>query len=145
MLSSSHLNYFNSFIKILFSAARKDYYSILGVDKNAKLSEIKKAYFTLAKKYHPDINKAPNAKEKFTEISEAYDTLSDEKKRKLYDDSGYKTTKPFTNYNYYYDNFSNMNSSGLLQVCYSRIYLSCFFIFYPFCKFCFKFFFIVEM
>ena len=111
MLSSSHLNYFNSFTKILFSAARKDYYSILGVDKNAKLSEIKKAYFTLAKKYHPDINKAPNAKEKFTEISEAYDTLSDEKKRKLYDDSGYKTTKPFTNYNYYYDNFSNMNSS----------------------------------
>ena len=93
----------------MFSQKIKDYYRILGVDKSAKLSEIKKAYFTLAKKYHPDINKEPNAKEKFTEISEAYDTLSDEQKRRAYDESGYRSTKPFTNYNYYYDNF-NSNS-----------------------------------
>ena len=84
---------------------------ILGVDKNAKISEIKKAYFTLAKKYHPDINKSPNAKEKFTEISEAYDTLSNEQKRKAYDENKQSSYQPFTNYSYYHDNFININSS----------------------------------
>ena len=97
----------------MFSQKIKDYYRILGVDKSAKLSEIKKAYFTLAKKYHPDINKEPNAKEKFTEISEAYDTLSDEQKRRAYDESGYRSTKPFTNYNYYYDNFNSYTGNTL--------------------------------
>lgn len=64
----------------------KDYYKILGVNKNATSSEIKKAYRELAKKYHPDKNKGnPEAEEKFKEIQEAYDTLGDEKKRKEYD------------------------------------------------------------
>ena len=52
--------------------ANKDYYSILGVNKNASDDEIKSAYRNLAKKYHPDINKEADAQEKFKEISEAY-------------------------------------------------------------------------
>ena len=107
LASVSKSNFLFQMFISMFSQKIKDYYRILGVDKSAKLSEIKKAYFTLAKKYHPDINKEPNAKEKFTEISEAYDTLSDEQKRRAYDESGYRSTKPFTNYNYYYDNFNS--------------------------------------
>lgn len=64
----------------------KDYYKILGVSRNADQKEIKAAYRRLARKYHPDVN--PNngeAAEKFKEISEAYEVLSDEKKRRLYD------------------------------------------------------------
>lgn len=71
-------------LRFTFSKA-KDYYSVLGVNKGAATAEIKKAFAKLAQEYHPDRNSAPNAKEKFTEISEAYQTLSDEKKRKTYD------------------------------------------------------------
>lgn len=70
--------------------ANKDYYSILGVKKDAKADEIKKSYRKLARKYHPDVN--PNdkaAEEKFKEVQEAYDILSDEKKRKVFDRFGY--------------------------------------------------------
>jgi molecular chaperone DnaJ len=66
----------------------KDYYKTLGVSKNAKADEIKKSYRKLARKYHPDANKGdPKAEERFKEISEAYNTLSDEKRRKEYDDA----------------------------------------------------------
>ena len=59
----------------------KDYYQTLGVDKNANPKDIKKAYYQLAKKYHPDTNKAdPTAAKKFQEVSEAYEVLSDENK-----------------------------------------------------------------
>lgn len=70
--------------------AKKDYYNILGIKKDAKADEIKKAYRRLARKYHPDVN--PNdktAEEKFKEVQEAYDVLSDEKKRKVFDRFGY--------------------------------------------------------
>ena len=66
----------------------KDYYKTLGVSKNAKADEIKKSYRKLARKYHPDANKGDaKAEERFKEISEAYNTLSDEKRRKEYDDA----------------------------------------------------------
>ena len=68
--------------------ANKDYYSILGVNKNASDDEIKSAYRNLAKKYHPDINKEEGAQEKFKEISEAYSVLSDKTKRANYDQFG---------------------------------------------------------
>ncbi len=64
----------------------KDYYELLGIDKDSTKEEVKKAYRKLAKKYHPDINKTdPHAKEKFIEIKEAYDILVDPIKRKAYD------------------------------------------------------------
>lgn len=70
--------------------AKKDYYNTLGVKKDAKADEIKKAYRRLARKHHPDVN--PNDKvseDKFKEVQEAYDVLSDEKKRKVFDRFGY--------------------------------------------------------
>nr|CAA54837.1 Tid(56) [Drosophila melanogaster]CAA64528.1 l(2)tid [Drosophila melanogaster]CAA66720.1 l(2)tid [Drosophila melanogaster] len=67
----------------------KDYYATLGVAKNANGKDIKKAYYQLAKKYHPDTNKEdPDAGRKFQEVSEAYEVLSDEQKRREYDTYG---------------------------------------------------------
>lgn len=66
----------------------KDPYSALGVGKSASASEIKKAYYGLAKKYHPDTNKDPGAKDKFGEIQSAYEILSDPKKREQFDQFG---------------------------------------------------------
>ena len=66
----------------------KDYYSILGINRNATDDEIKKAYRKLALKFHPDKNKTPEAEEKFKLIAEAYEVLSDKKKRDIYDQFG---------------------------------------------------------
>ncbi|MDM7953479.1 MAG: DnaJ C-terminal domain-containing protein [Cyanobium sp. CZS 25K] len=66
----------------------KDYYASLEVERDASDEEIKKAYRKLARKYHPDVAKEEGAEEKFKEISEAYQTLSDAEKRKAYDDLG---------------------------------------------------------
>jgi molecular chaperone DnaJ len=70
-------------------AEKRDYYEVLGVQKNASKDEIKDAYRKLAMQYHPDRNKAPEAEEKFKEISEAYAVLSDDEKRQQYDTLGH--------------------------------------------------------
>ncbi len=69
---------------------QKDYYAILGVSRDAKSQEIRKAYRRLARKYHPDVNPGnKTAEEKFKELSQAYEILGDEKKRQVYDQYGF--------------------------------------------------------
>ena len=71
-------------------AAKRDYYEVLGVKKDADENTIKKAYRKLAKKYHPDSNAGDaGAEQKFKEVTEAYNVLSDKEKRKLYDRFGH--------------------------------------------------------
>ncbi|NUQ53548.1 MAG: DnaJ domain-containing protein [Phycisphaerales bacterium] len=73
--------------------AERDYYTVLGVNRGASDDEIKRAYRGLARKLHPDVNKASDATKKFAEVQEAYDVLSDEKKRKMYDQFGHAGVK----------------------------------------------------
>lgn len=77
-------------------ADKRDYYDVLGIPKTASDDEIKKAYRVLAKKYHPDISKEPNAEAKFKEVQEAYDHLSEPQKRAQYDQYGHAGS-PFGN------------------------------------------------
>lgn len=77
-----------------YMAGKKDLYDILGVTKDASKDEIRKAYRKLSKKYHPDINDAPDAEDKFKEVAQAYETLSDESKRASYDQYGHASTDP---------------------------------------------------
>src|SRR6266404_5642871 len=82
--------------------AKEDFYKILGVKKDAKPEEIKKAYRRLARKYHPDVNPGDKtAEDRFKQMSEAFDVLSDPKKRKVYDQFGQ-----------YSDNLANAAASG---------------------------------
>ena len=68
---------------------KRDYYEVLGVSKNASEAEIKSAFRKMAKKYHPDVSKEPDAAEKFKEVQEAYSVLSDSSKRQQYDQFGH--------------------------------------------------------
>ncbi len=81
---------------------KRDYYEVLGVDKNASEAEIKSAFRKLAKKYHPDVSKEENAAEKFKEAQEAYAVLSDEQRRKQYDQFGHAA----------FDNNGGMGGAG---------------------------------
>ncbi|MBI3972338.1 MAG: molecular chaperone DnaJ [Chloroflexi bacterium] len=70
-------------------ADKRDYYEVLGVSRAASDDEIKRAYRQLARKYHPDVNREPDAESRFKELSEAYEVLSDRQKRQLYDQFGH--------------------------------------------------------
>ena len=74
-------------------AGKNDYYDILGVSRDASDDEIKHAYRKLSKKYHPDLNKAPGAEEKFKEVNEAQEVLGDKQKRAQYDQFGHASTQ----------------------------------------------------
>ncbi|MFQ5492943.1 MAG: molecular chaperone DnaJ [Candidatus Dojkabacteria bacterium] len=74
---------------------KKDYYEVLGVSKTATKKQIKSAFRKLAKKFHPDRNKETDAEEKFKEVQEAYEVLSDDQKRKAYDQFGHAGTQGF--------------------------------------------------
>lgn len=78
-------------------AEKRDYYEVLGVNKNATDDELKKAFRRMAKKYHPDANQnnKKEAEEKFKEVNEAYETLSDPQKRKMYDQFGFNGPQGF--------------------------------------------------
>ncbi len=80
-------------------ASKRDYYEILGVSKSASSEEIKSAFRKLAKQYHPDVNKEPDAEMKFKELQEAYAVLSDDNRRHQYDQFGHEA-------------FTNANSGG---------------------------------
>ncbi len=73
--------------------AKRDYYEVLGVSRNASEDELKKAFRNLARKHHPDVNDSPDAEEKFKEINEAYSVLSDPDKRAAYDRFGHQGVK----------------------------------------------------
>ena len=91
--------------------AKRDYYEVLGVSKTASDAEIKSAFRKLAKKYHPDLNKDKDAPEKFKEVQEAYEVLSDANKRKTYDQFGHAAFDQNGAANGY-GNFGGFSSSG---------------------------------
>ncbi len=99
----------------------KDYYEILGIKRDASQAEIKSAYRKLAKKYHPDVNKTPEASEKFKDINEAFEVLSDKNKRARYDSLGsnwqaganYTPPPGFENFNFGGGNGYSYSTSGI--------------------------------
>ena len=97
--------------------ANKDFYKILGLDKKASADDIKKAYRNLSKKYHPDINKSEEAIQKYKDVQEAYETLSNEEKRRNYDslnNSSFDNIFNQTN-DYYSSIFGNKDYADILN------------------------------
>ena len=92
-------------------AEKRDYYEVLGVDKNASEKDIKKAYRKLAMKYHPDVSEEEGAEEKFKEVSEAYAVLSDDEKRQRYDQFGHAGMDGFSAEDFY----QNVNFEDIFQ------------------------------
>lgn len=88
--------------------AKRDYYEVLGLSKNASKQDIKRAFRKLAKEFHPDRNKEANAEEKFKEVQEAYEVLSDDQKRSAYDQYGFAGTQGFSG-----GGFSNAGMGGM--------------------------------
>ncbi|KAG9157666.1 hypothetical protein Leryth_014197 [Lithospermum erythrorhizon] len=108
---------------LLIVRADRDYYTVLGVSKNASKPDIKSAYRKLARSYHPDVNKEPGAEQKFKEISNAYEVLSDDEKRSIYDRYGEAGLKgagagpgdfsnPFDLFESLFDNMGGMGMGG---------------------------------
>src|SRR6478735_7930715 len=92
----------------------KDYYKSLGVERGAADEEIKKAYRRLARKYHPDVSKEANAKEKFQEVAEAYETLRDKEKRSAYDSLGsHRPGQDFRPPPDWFDRFGSGGAGGM--------------------------------
>ncbi len=110
--------------------AKRDYYEVLGVDKNATDDELKKAYRRLAKKWHPDANpdNKAEAEAKFKEVNEAYETLSDKQKRQMYDTYGFDGPNMGSNGGGYYsygsgfDGFSGFGDFGDLGDIFSSFF-----------------------
>ena len=104
----------------------KDYYKILGVERSASEDDIKKAYRKLARKFHPDVSKEPNAKEKFQDVSEAYETLRDKEKRAAYDSlgSGFRPGQDFRPPPDWFDRFGGGRSEDLGGVDLSELFES---------------------
>jgi curved DNA-binding protein len=96
----------------------KDYYKILGVERGAAEEDVKKAYRKLARKYHPDVSKEQNAKEKFQEVSEAYETLRDKEKRAAYDSlgSGFRPGQDFRPPPDWFDRFGSGRAEDLRDI-----------------------------
>jgi len=101
---------------------KRDYYEILGLGKSASQDEIKSAFRSLARKYHPDVNKEPDSEERFKEINEAFMILSDEEKRSVYDRFGHEglrsaggmpdwnTIDPFEIFNQFFGGFGGFST-----------------------------------
>jgi molecular chaperone DnaJ len=87
-------------------AAKRDYYDVLGVQRNASEEEIKKAFRRLARQYHPDVNKEHGAEERFKEINEAYEVLGDPQKRQAYDRFGHAGVNAGAQGAYGFESFS---------------------------------------
>jgi curved DNA-binding protein len=103
----------------------KDYYKILGVERGASEDAIKKAYRKLARKYHPDVSKEANAKERFQEVAEAYETLRDKEKRAAYDSLGsYRPGQDFRPPPDWFDRFGTGRSEDLHGVDLSELFES---------------------
>ena len=108
----------------------KDYYKILGVERDATEAKIKSAYRKLARQYHPDVNKSPDAVNKFKDINEAYEVLSDKEKKSRYDSlganwqQGANFTPPpgFENFNFGQGGFSQSFGGGDFSDFFSSIF-----------------------